>query len=89
MKLSASCMACMVSRQEEAIRNLPGKRKNPLFSGKFSEPSPMRAGRGFRPVVTEQLSLLHERFFGNPSFRELKRRYNGELFAEEAGISQR
>ena len=89
MKLSASCMACMVSRQEEAIRNLPGEEEKSAFFREVLRTVANAREEDSAPVVPEQLSLLHERFFGTPySFRELKRRYNGELLRREAGISQ-
>lgn len=89
MKLSTSCMACMVRRQEEAVRNFPEEEEKAAFFREVLRTVANARDGDSAPVVTEQLSRLHERFFGKPySFQELKRKYNAELLRREAGISR-
>ena len=87
MRLSAACMACMVSRQAEALREEPDEDRKSEYLRQVlrvigDAPEGMSA-----PVVTERIGALHEAYFGRPySFRELKRRYNALMLGLEDAI---
>lgn len=89
MELSATCMACIVRRQEEQLRSVQDEaiksdylRRVLSLLAEIPENVPA-------PVATEQISVLHEAFFGAPfSFRALKQKYNAYLLEREPDIAK-
>lgn len=87
MNLSACCMACLVNRQMENIRDCSDeavksdymRRVLALIAGAPNEPA---------PVVIARLNRLHQDFFGAPySFERLKEQYNRRLLDEEERLA--
>lgn len=87
MKLSAACMACMVQRQADHLRDCPDEEKKSAYLREVLRVIAEAPETDSAPVTTERLNSLHETWFGAPfSFRELKRKYNAMMLAWEEKI---
>lgn len=88
MKLSASCMACIVQRQEQASRALESEPARAEYLKKVMELICSAGETESAPVVTGRISRLHESFFGQPyCFRDLKRKYNQWMLKQEPALA--
>lgn len=84
MKMSATCMFCLIQRQEENIRHIKDEHLKSVYMREVlkiiaSSPEDVTA-----PVVVADINRLHQEYFGSSySFDQLKKEYN-ELMLEEA-----
>lgn len=89
MKLSADCIACMIKRQAENLRDCPDEQKKSNYMKVVLQTIAGAPETDSAPAVTEHLNRLHEEWFGTPlSFRELKRKYNAAMLAREQEIGE-
>lgn len=89
MRLSADCMACMVKRQAENLKNCPDEQKKSDYMKAVLRMIESAPEGDSAPAVTERLNALHEEWFGTPfSFRELKRKYNAFMLARERKLEE-
>lgn len=78
MSLPADCMACILRRQEEGVRQEPDEGKKAEYLGKVRVL--LREAACSAPVVTERITRLRAQYFGaDLRFVQLKEAYNRML----------
>jgi len=87
MKLSASCMNCLVQRQMENIRHFEDEELKSNYMKKILSIISEANEHETAPVIIAKINKLHQEYFGSPySFESLKKQYNILMLQKEESI---
>lgn len=90
MKLCASCIRCLVDRQEERIRGKGTEEERTLYMKELAGIVANCAEEDSVPVLVERVNRVYRRYFGGlTDYTEVKKEFNDLMLSLEAEIGEK